>query len=456
VCATTGWRDPAADDLGHDHRPSGRTLSGQTIRGVLELDRATPARFAVGLNCALGAEQLRPTSKELSRMVADGYVSATQRRPAQRVRRVRRDARRTMGRHLGEFAETRFVNIVGGCCGTTPDHIRAIAERSAASSRRARAAVRGASAGQPRLSGLEPLTIDEERGFVNMVGERTNVTGSRRSSPDHGGRLRDRGRGRARQVENGAQIIDVNMDEGLLDSEQAMTTFLNLIAAEPDIAACPIMIDSSKWEVIEAGLKCVQGKASSTRSASRRARRTFLEQARTSALRRRVVVMAFDENRQAETAERKVEICERAYRLLTEKAGFAPKTSSSTPTSSPSRPGIEEHDNYAVDFIEATREIKKRCPGAKVSGRRLNISFSLPRQQPVREAMHSAFLYHAIRAGMDMGIVNAGQLAVYDDIPEGLLEHVEDVCSTAARRDRAAARPRRDRVKGGGKKRRRT
>ncbi len=327
-------------------------------------------------------------------------------------------------RLIKDFAQSGFVNIVGGCCGTTPKHIAAIAE-----------AVRNIPP-RPlpdipeklRLSGLEPLNIDEHSLFVN-VGERTNVTGSKAFARLilNGGYAEGLVIARS-QVENGAQIIDINMDEAMLDSQKAMVTFLNLLAAEPDISRLPIMLDSSKWSVIEAGLKCVQGKAIINSISLKEGEAEFLHHAR---LARRygaaVIVMAFDETGQADTLQRKVEICTRCYHTLIEQADFPPEDIIFDPNIFAIATGIEEHSNYAVDFIEATGVIRQTLPYAKVSGGVSNVSFSFRGNDPIREAIHTAFLYHAVKAGMTMGIVNAGQLGVYSDIPPDLLEHVEDV-----------------------------
>ena len=342
-----------------------------------------------------------------------------------------------MARLVGEFAARGLVNIVGGCCGTTPDHIA----RDRRGRRAAQAAHRAGDRPRLRLSGLEPFILTDAIPFVN-VGERTNVTGSAHfrkliTDGDYAAALevaRD-------QVENGAQIIDVNMDEGLLDSEAAMVTFLNLIAAEPDIARVPVMIDSSKWAVIEAGLKCVQGKPIVNSISMKEGEEKFLHEAK---IARRhgaaVVVMAFDEVGQADTVERKIEICKRAYDILVDRVGFPPEDIIFDPNIFAIATGIEEHNNYGVDFIEATRWIRKNLPDAHISGGVSNLSFSFRGNEPVREAMHSVFLYHAIEAGMDMGIVNAGQLAVYDDIDPELREVVRGRRpQPRSRRDRAPA-----------------
>jgi 5-methyltetrahydrofolate--homocysteine methyltransferase len=412
---------------------SGRTLSGQTAEAFyISVAHAKP--LCIGLNCALGAKEMRAHLATLSRM-AECYVHAYPNAGLpNEMGEYDQDAGEMQG-YIRDFAESGLVNMIGGCCGTTPDHIAAMSR--VCSHLRPRPLPK--TTPHTRLSGLEPLVIREETNFVN-VGERTNVTGSRKfarliKSGDYPTALdvaRD-------QVEGGAQIIDVNMDEGLLDSQEAMTTFLNLMMAEPDIARLPVMIDSSKWEVIEAGLRCVQGKCVVNSISMKEGEEEFLRQAR---LVRRygaaAVVMAFDEVGQADTADRKVEICVRAYRLLTERAGWDPQDIIFDPNIFAVATGIEEHNNYGVDFIEATRRIKERCPGAKISGGVSNVSFSFRGNNIVREAMHSAFLYHAIRAGMDMGIVNAGLIEVYEDIPDDLLERVEDVILN--RRDDATER----------------
>ncbi|HEX3726384.1 MAG TPA: dihydropteroate synthase, partial [Pirellulales bacterium] len=336
---------------------------------------------------------------------------------------------------LAEFAEQGWLNIVGGCCGTTPAHIRAIAEAVSGKTPRRRPRIEPLT----RLSGLEPLTLRPDSNFT-LIGERTNVTGSKKFARLILGDKFEEAVAVAReQVEAGANIIDVNMDEGMLDGEASMTTFLNLVAAEPEISRVPIMVDSSKWSVIEAGLKCVQGKAIVNSISLKEGEEAFLHHAR---LVRRygaaVVVMAFDEQGQATDVDRKVAIAERAYRLLTREVGMPPQDIIFDPNILTVATGIDEHNNYAVNFFEATRQIKARLPGAKVSGGVSNVSFSFRGNDVVREAIHSAFLYHAIRAGMDMGIVNAGQLAVYDEIPAELRELVEDVLLN--RRDDATER----------------
>ena len=401
---------------------SGRVLSGQTVEAFWNsLSHAAP--ISIGLNCALGAEQLRPYLSELSG-IADCLVSVHPNAGLPNEFGEYEESAAHMAAVTAEFATAGLVNILGGCCGTTPDHIRAmVAECSGTRPRRPPVLPPVC-----RLSGLEPCNISPETLFVN-VGERTNVTGSARFRrlirEDDFVTAIEVARS---QVENGAQIIDVNMDEGMLDSEAAMVRFLNLIASEPDISRVPVMIDSSKWSVIEAGLKCVQGRAVVNSISLKEGEQVFLEQAR---LVRRygaaVVVMAFDPQGQADTLQRKVEIAERSCRLLMEKVGFGAGDIILDPNIFAVATGIEEHDRYALDFIEATRQIKHRLPGVLVSGGVSNVSFSFRGNDPVREAMHSAFLYHAISAGMDMGIVNAGQLAIYEEIPAELRDRVEDV-----------------------------
>jgi 5-methyltetrahydrofolate--homocysteine methyltransferase len=401
---------------------SGRTLSGQTVEAfwisVSHMDL-----LSVGINCALGAKQMRPYLEELSQL-APVPISCYPNAGLPNAFGGFDETPGKMAAELREFAANGWFNIVGGCCGTTPAHIRAIAE-----------AVRGLAPhvlSRPerctRFSGLEALTLRPDTNFVN-IGERTNVTGSPKFA-----KLVLNGEYEAalsvarQQVDGGAQIIDVNMDEGMLDSERAMTTFLHYIASEPDIARVPVMIDSSKWSVIEAGLKCVQGKGVVNSISLKEGEEAFRQRAR---LIRRygaaMIVMAFDEKGQADTIERKVAICARSYRILTEEAGIPPEDIIFDPNILTVATGIEEHNSYAVNFIEAARQIKATLPYAKVSGGVSNISFSFRGNNVVREAMHSAFLYHAIQAGMDMGIVNAGQLTVYEEIPKDLLEIVEDV-----------------------------
>ncbi len=401
---------------------SGRTLSGQTTEAFWNsVAHATP--LSVGLNCALGAKDLRAYVQELSR-VAGVYVSTHPNAGLPNEFGGYDESPEYMAGVLKEFAEAGWLNIVGGCCGTTPAHIHAIAEAVCGLPPRAVPTLER----RMRLSGLEPLTIGPESVFVN-VGERTNVTGSAKFAKlilagNYEGAL-DVAR---QQVASGAQIIDVNMDEAMLDSEHAMATFLRLIASEPDISRVPVMIDSSKWSVIEAGLKCVQGKSVVNSISLKEGEESFVQHAR---LVRRygaaAIVMAFDEQGQADTAERKVEICTRAYRILTERVGFRPEDIIFDPNIFAIGTGIEEHAGYAVAFLEATRRIKESLPHTLVSGGVSNVSFSFRGNNPVREAIHSAFLYHAIRAGLSMGIVNAGQLPIYADIPPDLLELVEDL-----------------------------
>ncbi len=401
---------------------SGRTLSGQTAEAFWNsLNHINPLSF--GFNCALGADELRQYIAELSGF-ASSYVNAHPNAGLPNEFGEYDESPEEMAKQIGEWAESGFLNIIGGCCGTTPAHIQAIAEAVAPFPPRQIPDVEV----QCRLSGLEPFNIGADSLFVN-IGERTNVTGSARFKrlileEDYETAL-DVAR---EQVENGAQIIDINMDEGMLDGEKAMVTFLNLIASEPDISRVPIMIDSSKWHIIEAGLKCIQGKGIVNSISLKEGEEKFIQQAR---LVRRygaaAIVMAFDEVGQADTKERKIEICTRAYKILTEEVGFPPEDIIFDPNIFAVATGIEEHNNYGVDFIEATREIRSSLPYASISGGVSNVSFSFRGNNPVREAIHAVFLYHAIKAGMNMGIVNAGQLAIYDDLPEELRERVEDV-----------------------------
>ncbi len=401
---------------------SGRTLTGQVTEAFWNsLRHAAPISF--GLNCALGPQQLRPYVEELSR-IADTHVSAHPNAGLPNEMGGYDESPEDMAVEIGEWAQSGFLNIVGGCCGTTPEHIAAIRDAVAAHAPRTIPRIAKAC----RLSGLEPCNIDQDSLFVN-VGERTNVTGSARfrkliQQEDYEGALEVA----RQQVENGAQIIDVNMDEGLLDANAAMTRFLSLIAAEPDIARVPVMIDSSKWEVIESGLKCVQGKPVVNSISLKEGEPAFIEQAR---LVRRygaaVIVMAFDEAGQADTKDRKLETCTRAYRILTEQVGFPPDEIIFDPNIFAVATGIDDHNDYAVAFIDATREIQRTLPHVLVSGGVSNVSFSFRGNNLVREAIHSVFLFHAIQAGMDMGIVNAGQLAIYEELPDALREAVEDV-----------------------------
>jgi 5-methyltetrahydrofolate--homocysteine methyltransferase len=402
---------------------SGRNLSGQTVEAFwASVEHANP--LSVGINCGLGAREMRPFVEELA-SIASTYVSCYPNAGLPNAMGEYDEPPETTAALLREFAESGFLNLVGGCCGTTPEHIRQIGEATAGLRPRA---VPTSRRRHTYFSGLELLTIRPESNFI-MIGERTNVTGSRRfANLIKSGDFSTAIAVALDQVRAGANILDVNMDEALLDSEQAMTTFLNLLASEPEIARIPVMVDSSRWSVIEAGLKCLQGKSIVNSISLKEGEEDFLDKARR--IRHYgagVVVMAFDETGQADTAERKVAICERAYRLLTEKAGFAPEDIIFDPNVLAIATGIEEHNEFAMSFIEATRIIKERCPGAKVSGGVSNLSFSFRGNDVVREAIHSAFLYHAIKAGLDMAIVNAGQLAVYEDIPADLLEHVEDL-----------------------------
>jgi 5-methyltetrahydrofolate--homocysteine methyltransferase len=409
---------------------SGRTLTGQTTEAFYNsLRHARPV--SVGLNCALGPFELRQYVAEMSR-ISETHVSAHPNAGLPNEMGGYDLGPGEMATEIAEWAESGFLNIVGGCCGTTPEHIRAIAE--AVAGKRPRALPRIPTA--CRLSGLEPLNIDKALNFVN-VGERANVTGSAKFK-----RLVLNGEYELAldvcraQVENGAQVIDINMDEAMLDGVAAMRRFLRLCAAEPDIARVPYMLDSSKWEIIEAGLECVQGKPIVNSISLKEGEERFLAHAR---LCRRygaaVVVMAFDERGQADTQARKLAICTRAYRLLTDRLGFPAEDIIFDPNIFAVATGIEEHAGYGVDFIAATREIKRTLPHALVSGGVSNVSFSFRGNNPVREAIHAVFLYHAVKAGMDMGIVNAGQLAVYDDIPEELREAVEDVVLNRPPRD---------------------
>ncbi len=401
---------------------SGRTLSGQTPSAFWHsMEHVQP--FSIGLNCALGAREMRAHLAELSR-VADTLICAYPNAGLPNEFGLYDESPEYMAGLVKEFAESGLVNILGGCCGTTPDHIAAISAAIKGIAPRAAPTIEP----KLRLSGLEPFVLTSDIRFVN-IGERTNVTGSARfrklvKEGDFAAALdvaRD-------QVANGAQIIDINMDEGLLDSQAAMVDYLNLVAAEPDIARVPVMIDSSKFAIIEAGLKCVQGKAIVNSISMKEGEEKFIHDART--VRRygaSVVVMAFDEQGQADTKARKVEICSRAYNILTEQVGFPPQDIIFDPNIFAVATGIEEHNNYGVDFIEAVREIRERMPLVHISGGVSNLSFSFRGNERVREAMHSVFLYHAIAAGMDMGIVNAGQLAVYGDIDPALREACEDV-----------------------------
>ncbi len=417
----TGRRLPVMVSITITDR-SGRTLSGQTIEACwYSIEHIKP--LSVGINCALGAEDMRPYVEELAR-IADCHISVYPNAGLPNEFGEYDDTPPHMAKVLRGFAEAGWLNMVGGCCGTTPEHVRAIAE-----------AVKGfpprpipRTGKVTRLSGLEPLRVDADTGFVT-IGERTNITGS----PKFARLVREGDLDEAlaiaeQQVANGANVLDVNMDEGLIDSEETMVRFLNLLAAEPDIARVPIMVDSSRWSVLEAGLRCLQGKSVVNSISLKEGEEEFKHQAR---LARRygaaVVVMAFDEEGQADSTERRIEICTRAYRILVDELGYDPTDIIFDPNVLTVATGMEEHNDYARSFIESVRLIKERLPGCKVSGGISNISFSFRGNKRVREAMHSAFLYHAIKAGLDMGIVNAGMLEVYEEIPKDLLELVEDV-----------------------------
>ncbi len=401
---------------------SGRTLSGQTVEAFwASVRHAKP--ITISLNCALGVKQLRPYVEELSRL-AETNVGVYPNAGLPNAFGEYDEAPEDTAKVLGDLAHHGHLNFVGGCCGTTPEHIKAIADRVRCEPVRRKQEPEA----RLKLSGLEAFNLTDDIRFVN-VGERTNVTGSAKfrkliEANDYPAALTIA----RQQVTDGAQIIDVNMDEGMLDSEAAMVRFLNLIASEPDIARVPVMIDSSKWTVIEAGLKCIQGKGVVNSISLKEGEDAFIEHARKILnYGAAVVVMAFDEQGQADTLERKVSICERSYKVLTEKVGFPPEDIIFDPNIFAIATGIEEHNGYGLAFIEATREIRKRCPAAHISGGVSNVSFSFRGNEPVRQAMHSVFLYHAIQAGMDFGIVNAGQLAIYEEIPPELRERVEDV-----------------------------
>ena len=401
---------------------SGRILSGQTVEAFWNSMRHLKP-ITIGLNCALGGKELRPYIDELSR-IADTYVCAYPNAGLPNAFGEYDETACETGDILREFAASGFLNIVGGCCGTTPEHIKHVKDAVSKYPPRKIPEIER----RCRLSGLEPLNIGADSLFVN-VGERTNVTGSAKfrkliEANDYNAALEVA----RQQVLSGAQIIDINMDEGMLDSEAAMVRFLHLIAAEPDIARVPVMLDSSKWTVIEAGLKCLQGKGIVNSISMKEGEESFLNYARkVRAYGAAVVVMAFDEKGQADTVARKVGICQRSYKLLTEKVGFPPEDIVFDPNIFAVATGIEEHNRYALDFIEATAEIRNTCPHAWISGGVSNVSFSFRGNEPIREAIHSVFLYHAIKAGMNMGIVNAGQLAIYEDIKPELRERVEDV-----------------------------
>ncbi len=402
--------------------PGGRTLSMQTVEACWNSISHIPL-LGVGLNCSLGPDMMRAHVEELSQ-IAPVLVSCHPNAGLPNEFGGFDESPEMMAKTLGEFAANGWLNIVGGCCGTTPAHIAAIGDAVRQHKPRQVPTIEPLT----RLSGTEALTIRPESNFI-MIGERTNITGSKAFMRLIKGNQYEQAVAVARsQVENGANVLDVNMDEALIDGVAAMTRFMNLIAAEPEVTRVPVMVDSSKWEVIEAGLKCSQGKGIANSISLKEGEAKFLQQAKL--LRRygaAVVVMAFDEEGQAVTVEDKVRICQRAYKLLTETVGFPATDIIFDPNILTVATGIEEHNKYAINFIEAARLIKQLCPGAKISGGVSNISFSFRGNNVVREAMHSAFLYHAIRAGLDMGIVNAGQLAVYEEIPKELLERVEDV-----------------------------
>src|SRR5690554_5116784 len=400
---------------------SGRTLTGQTAEAFWNsVAHARP--LSVGLNCALGAEELRPHIEEISKK-ADVFVSAHPNAGLPNEFAEYDQTPEEMTTIVEEFAASGFVNIIGGCCGSRPEHIKSIAEAVSKHAPRQIPEIKPAC----RLSGLEAFNIDENSLFVN-VGERTNVTGSARFKrlilEDN---LDEALQVARQQVENGAQIIDINMDDGMLDSKGAMVRFLNLIASEPDISRVPIMIDSSKWDIIEAGLRCIQGKAIVNSISLKEGEEEFIYHAkRCLSFGAAVVVMAFDEKGQADTEQRKNEICKRSYDILVG-IGFNPSDIIFDPNVFAVATGIEEHNNYAIDFIESCHYISTQLPYTKISGGISNVSFSFRGNEPVREAIHSVFLYYAIQKGLSMGIVNAGQLAVYDDLPAELKERVEDV-----------------------------
>ena len=401
---------------------SGRTLSGQTVEAFLTSVRHENL-LSIGLNCALGAKEMRPYLEEMAQK-APYYVSCYPNAGLPNQFGEYDETPQTMCSLVTDFLKSGFINIVGGCCGTTPDHIREIAKAAAKATPRKKPQADTLF----HLSGLEAVTLFPGSNFMN-IGERTNITGSKKfskliTSGDYEGALaiaRD-------QVEGGAQVIDINMDEAMIDSKAAMVKYLNLTAAEPDIARLPVMVDSSKWEVIEAGLKCLQGKGIVNSISLKEGEEKFKEQAhKVKKYGAATVVMAFDEKGQADTFQRRIEICERAYNILTKEVGFAPQDIIFDPNIFPVATGMDEHKRNAIDFFEATAWIKKNLPYAKVSGGVSNVSFSFRGNDTVREAIHSAFLYHGVKAGMDMGIVNPGMLQIYDEIPKDLLELVEDV-----------------------------
>jgi 5-methyltetrahydrofolate--homocysteine methyltransferase len=401
---------------------SGRTLAGQTVEAFLN-SMSHIDLLSIGLNCALGAAEMRPYIEELSKK-SGFYISAHPNAGLPNQFGLYDETPTQMAKHIHDFASHSFVNIIGGCCGTSPEHIHEFAE----SVKNLKPRVKPQPDKTTKLSGLEALSINKEANFIN-IGERTNVAGSKKFARLIKDEKFDEALAIARQqVENGAQIIDVNMDDAMLDAEKSMVRFLHLVMAEPDIAKVPIMVDSSKWEVIEAGLKCLQGKCIVNSISLKEGEEKFIYQAgKIRQYGAAVVVMAFDEKGQADSFERRIEICSRAYKILTEKVGLAAQDIIFDPNVLAIATGMEEHNNYAVDFIKTIKWIKANLPHAKISGGISNLSFSFRGNDPVREAIHSVFLYHAIREGMDMGIVNAGMLQVYDEIPKDLLERVEDV-----------------------------
>ncbi|HAX47598.1 MAG TPA: methionine synthase, partial [Bacteroidetes bacterium] len=412
---------------------SGRTLSGQTVEAFWN-SISHAGLMSVGLNCSLGAKEMRPYIEELSEK-ANVYLSAYPNAGLPNEFGEYDELPKETAELLLDFAKSGFLNLVGGCCGTTPDHIRQITTLLKDIPPRKIPEVHP----YLRLSGLEALNVTPQTNFVN-IGERTNITGSAKFAK----LIREENYEEAlsvalQQVESGAQVIDINMDEGMIDGVAAMEKFLKLVAVEPDIARVPVMLDSSKWEIIEAGLKCLQGKGIVNSISLKEGEEKFIEHARKVKLYgAAVIIMAFDENGQADSYERRIAICKRCYDILTKKVGFPPQDIIFDPNILTVATGIDEHNNYAVDYINATKWIKENLPLAKVSGGVSNISFSFRGNNVVREAMHSAFLYHAIKAGMDMGIVNAGMIEVYDEIPKDLLELVEDVLLN--RRDDATER----------------
>ena len=401
---------------------SGRTLSGQTLEAFLN-SVSHIELLSIGLNCALGATDLRPYVKELSKK-APFHISAHPNAGLPNQFGGYDETPEIMAGYIREYLDNSYVNIIGGCCGTTPGHIHEFAKIAAG----AKPHAVNQKDDNTRLSGLEPVTLTPEANFMN-IGERCNVSGSRKFARLIRDKKYEEALAVARdQVENGAQVIDVNLDDAMLDAEKEMVIFLNLMMAEPDIAKLPVMVDSSKWNVIEAGLKCLQGKAIVNSISLKEGEEKFIEQAKT--IKRfgaAVVVMAFDETGQADSYERRLEICERAYTILTQQVKIPPQDIIFDPNVLTIGTGLEEHSNYAVDFIKAVEWIKKNLPHAKTSGGISNVSFSFRGNDMVREAMHSVFLYHAIRAGLDMGIVNPGMLQIYDEIPKDLLERTEDL-----------------------------